>query len=127
MGLSGETEQTSETADLVGRFNNETKRHDLDAMMALTGQDVIFESTSPPNGERFESQVAVRACWQELFRGSPHARFEAEELIASGDRCTVRWRYVFDEERPDEGHVRGVDAFRVANGKIVEKLAYVKG
>jgi ketosteroid isomerase-like protein len=127
MGLRGETEQTTETVDLVERFNNETNRHDLDAMMALTGEDVVFESTSPPDGERCEGQLAVRVCWEELFRGSPNANFETEELIASGDRCTVRWRHVFDEERPDEGHVRGVDVFRVANGKIVEKLSYVKG
>ena len=127
MGLSGETEQTTETVDLVERFNNETNRRDLDAMMALTGEDVVFESTLPPDGERFEGQVAVRACWEEFFRGSPNANFETEEVIASGDRCTVRWRYVFDLERPDEGHVRGVDVFRIANGTIVEKLAYVKG
>jgi ketosteroid isomerase-like protein len=123
----GETEQRIDTVDLVERFNNETNRRDVDAMMALTGQNIVFESTAPPDGERFEGQVAVRACWEEFFRSSPNAKFEAEELIGSGDRCTVRWRYVFDEDRPDEGHVRGVDVFRVANGKIVEKLAYVKG
>jgi ketosteroid isomerase-like protein len=127
MSVGGETEQTTEIVDLVEHFNNETNRHDLDAMMALTGEDIVFESTLPPDGERFEGQGAVRACWEQLFRGSPNANFETEEVIVSGDRCTVRWRYAFDQERPDEGHVRGVDVFRVANGKIVEKLSYVKG
>ena len=127
MALSDESDQATETIDAVERFNKETNRRDLDAMMAVTAEDVVFESTSPPDGERFEGQVAVRACWEEFFRGSPNARFETEELTVSGDRCTVRWRYLFDEERPGEGHVRGVDVFRVSNGKIAEKLSYVKG
>jgi ketosteroid isomerase-like protein len=118
---------TETTLGVIERFNEATNRHDVDAMMALTSDDVVFESTSAPDGERFEGQKAVRACWEELFRASPTARFEAEEIIASDDRCTVRWLYVFDANRPEAGHVRGVDVFRVSNGRIVAKLAYVKG
>ena len=33
-----------------------------------------------------------------------------------------RWRYEWDG-----GHVRGVDVFRVRDGKVAEKLSYVKG
>jgi len=38
----------------------------------------------------------------------------------------VRWiyRWVRDGQ---EGHVRGVDVFRVRDGKVAEKLSYVKG
>jgi hypothetical protein len=52
---------------------------------------------------------------------------ETEELIVCGDRCTALLRYVFDSERPDDGHVRAVDVLRVIDGKITEKLSYVKG
>jgi hypothetical protein len=34
---------------------------------------------------------------------------------------------VFDCEHPEAGHVRAVDVLRVADGKIAEKLSYVKG
>jgi hypothetical protein len=38
----------------------------------------------------------------------------------------VRWRYTW--MNPDsQGHVRGVDVFRVQDGKVAEKLSYVKG
>ena len=118
---------TETTLPVIERFNEATNRHDVDGMMALMSDDVVFESTSAPDGERVEGQQAVRACWEELFRVSPNARFEAEEIIASDDRCTVRWRYLFDADHPEAGHVRGVDVFRVSNGRIVAKLSYVKG
>lgn len=115
------------TADVVRRFNEATNRHDVAAMMALMSDDVVFENTTPPDGRRFEGQRDVREAWEELFAGSPGARFETEDLVAHADRCVVRWRYLFDGEHPDGGHVRGVDLFRVRDGKVTEKLSYVKG
>jgi ketosteroid isomerase-like protein len=113
--------------DVIDRFNDAWNRQDLDTMMALTDEDVVFESTSPPDGRRFEGRAAVRGAWAEIFRDAPRGRFDGEEAFVAGDRCTVRWRYTFDVQRPDDGHVRGVDVFRLRDGKIAEKLSYVKG
>ena len=117
------------TVETIQRFNEATNRHDVDGMMALMTDDVVFENTiPPPDGERREGQAAVRAAWEELFRATPSAAFETEELFAVGDRCVVRWRYRWAADQPGRaGHVRGVDVFRVRGGKIAEKLAYVKG
>jgi hypothetical protein len=53
-------------------------------------------------------------------------RFENEELVAFGDRAFARWIFRWTEgDRPR--HVRGVDIFRIAGGRVAEKLAYVKG
>lgn len=113
----------NQTLEVVDRFNGALNRHDVDAVMQLMTADCIFESTGPaPNGGRYEGQDAVRDVWIDLFQGSPSARFESEETFAAGDRCVVRWRYIFEG-----GHIRGVDVIRVAQGKIAEKLAYVKG
>jgi hypothetical protein len=65
--------------------------------------------------------------WEGIFRDSPGAVVETEELIIAGDRCTARLRYIFDRDRPQEGHVRAVDVMRLRDGKITEKLSYVKG
>jgi ketosteroid isomerase-like protein len=120
---------TTATLATVQRFNDATNRHDVDAMMALMTDDVIFENTvPPPDGERRVGQAAVRAAWEELFRASPRAVFETEELFAAGDRCVVRWLYRWaPDEAGKPGHVRGVDIFRVRDGKVAEKLSYVKG
>ncbi len=60
--------------------------------------------------------------WERLFGASPNAAFEIEDIFASGDRGIIRWRYDWGS-----GHVRGVDVFRIRDGKVAEKLSYVKG
>ncbi|MEU7033667.1 nuclear transport factor 2 family protein [Streptomyces sp. NPDC046237] len=52
--------------------------------------------------------------------------FETEETIALGDRVVVLWSYAFDKEHPERGHIRGADIFRVRDGRVAEKLSYVK-
>jgi ketosteroid isomerase-like protein len=120
--------KTMETIRVVEDFNMVFNTGDVDAIMARFTDDCVFENTSPsPDGERFKGQEAVRAVWTEFFGGGHSPHFEAEDMFASGDRCTVRWRYTWKGEDGEEGHVRGVDVFRVADGKVAEKLAYVKG
>jgi ketosteroid isomerase-like protein len=115
--------RTTETLQVIDRFNAAFNRHDVDAVMALMTDDVVFENTSPaPDGEQFSGQAAVRAFWERFFAGSSRARFDAEEIVAAGDRCVVRWRYDWGN-----GHIRGIDLFRVRDGKVAEKLSYVKG
>jgi len=119
--------QTQQTLDAVNRFNEAFNRHDVDAIMAAMTEDCIFENTNPaPDGTRYEGAAAVREFWEQLFRRSPDAHFESEDMFAAGDRCTVRWIY----RKSVDGkpwHLRGVDVFRVKDGKVAEKLAYVKG
>jgi len=120
--------QTAATVATIEGFNEAFNRHDVDAIMALMTDDCVFESTSPPpDGPRYVGQAAVRAVWEAFFRSSPNAHFEAEEQFAAGDRCTVRWRYRWVDADGQQGHIRGVDVFRVRDGKVAEKLAYVKG
>jgi predicted SnoaL-like aldol condensation-catalyzing enzyme len=68
----------------------------------------------------------VRKFWEEFFQRSPHARFETEEMVAAGDRCVVRWTYHWVRDGKP-GRVRGIDLFRVYEGRVAEKLSYVKG
>jgi ketosteroid isomerase-like protein len=117
------TSAITDTATVIDRFNEAFNRHDVDAVMALMTDDVIFDNTSPqPDGERFEGQSAVRDFWAQFFASSPNAQFDAEEIVVMGDRACVRWRYSWGD-----GHIRGIDLFRVRDGKVAEKLSYVKG
>jgi len=118
---------TEQTLAVIHRFNDAFNRHDVDAVMALMTDDCIFDNTRPPpDDERIVGQAAVRAFWVEFFRRSPQARFETEEIFAAGDRCVVRWTYHWVKDGKP-GHVRGVDIFRMHDGKVAEKLSYVKG
>jgi ketosteroid isomerase-like protein len=116
-----------DSSAVVRQFNDAFNRHDVDAIMALMTDDCLFENTRPaPDGTRYEGQEAVRAFWQQFFANSPRARFEFTDLFAAGDRCVVRWTYHWVKDS-GAGHVRGVDVFRIRDGKVAEKLSYVKG
>ena len=116
-----------QTLAVIHWFNEAFNQHDVDAIMALMTDDCVFDNTRPPpDGERIVGQAAVRAFWAEFFRRSPQARFEVEEIFAAGDRCMVRWTYHWVKDGKP-GHARGVDVFRVQDGRVSEKLSYVKG
>ena len=81
--------KTAETLDTIERFNEAFNRHDVDAVMALMTDDVVFENTSPPpDGERFAGQAAVRAFWEQFFASSPRAHFRPR---ISSPTATAVW------------------------------------
>jgi uncharacterized protein (TIGR03086 family) len=106
----------------VQRFNTAFDAKDVDAIMAAMTEDCVFEDTTPPDGRRHVGAAAVRAAWQTLFSGAPNAQFTVEELLPMQDRVVQRWHYDWGD-----GHVRGVDVFSVRDGRVAEKLSYVKG
>jgi ketosteroid isomerase-like protein len=112
-----------ETMRVIEAFNEAFGRGDVDGVMALMTDDCLFENTyPPPDGERHRGQTDVRAFWRKFFTETPAPRFETEDAFALGDRAVVRWIFNWDG-----GHIRGVDVFKVRDGKVAEKLSYVKG
>jgi ketosteroid isomerase-like protein len=113
-----------ETVALLDRLMAALNAHDLDAMMALVTDDIVFESTSPaPDGARYEGREDVARVWGDMLASTPKAHFTIEEQVCLGaDRAIVQWRYDWGD-----GHVRGVDLNRIRDGKLCEQLAYVKG
>lgn len=115
------------TLDLVAQFHDAFNRQDVEAVMALMTDDCVFENTFPaPDGARHAGQAAVRAAFAEFFSSSPGARFETERILPAAGHAVVCWRYEWSNAGA-AGHVRGVDVFTLRDGKIAEKLAYVKG
>ncbi len=107
---------------LLGVFGAAWNDHDLDAALALTTDDVVFESTGPaPDGVRAEGRDAVRAAWQPIFADRA-SHFDTEDLFVAGDRAVSLWSYSWAD-----GHIRGVDVFKLRDGLVAEKLSYVKG
>jgi len=124
----GKGDGTNATLAAIERFNEAFGRHDVDGVMRAMTDDCVFENTwPPPDGERHVGQEAVCGFWERFFRSSPNAAFEPEEIFSSGDRCVVRWLYRWTGKDGSPGHIRGVDIFRVRDGKVAEKLSYAKG
>jgi limonene-1,2-epoxide hydrolase len=113
---------------VVLAFNEAFNRHDVAGMLQLMSEDCVFENTDPaPDGALYSGQAAGSRFWQDFFRKSPQAHIQIEEIFGLGLRCIMRWRYDWEDEAGNKGHVRGVDIFQVKNGLICEKLSYVKG
>lgn len=113
---------------VVLEFNEAFNRHDVDGMMKLMSDDCVFENTTPaPDGTLFTGKEEVTSFWHDFFHESPEAKIKIEEIFSAGERCIMRWRYIWVDKEGNEGHVRGVDIFRVVSGAIREKLSYVKG
>jgi ketosteroid isomerase-like protein len=108
-------------AAVVTRFNAAWAAHDLPGALALISEDCVFESTSPPDGERSAGLEAIAAAWKPIFDDTA-SQFTVEKTIEAGRHVVQLWRYDWGG-----GHVRGVDVFAVAAGKITGKFAYVKG
>jgi steroid delta-isomerase-like uncharacterized protein len=113
---------------LLNQFNDAFNDHDAERMMALMTDDCVFDNTfPPPDGTRYQGQAAVRQFWESFFRSSPQAHIDIEELFVSEGRGVQRWVYRWVDAQGVAGHVRGVDVFRFHDGRIAEKLSYVKG
>lgn len=112
----------------VARYRASWEAWDLNRIMACLADGAVFETTGPaPDGVRLEGRAAIRAAWQEMFDATREPSFAFEDTVVCGERATARWRFGWVNEDGSPGHVRGVDLLRVANGRITEKLAYVKG
>jgi len=108
--------------DAVLAFGEAWADHDLETVLSLVTDDCLFDATGPaPDGIGYRGPDEIRPAWKAIF-DDPSSRFEVEETFEAGDRVVQRWRYSWPG-----GHVRGVDLFKVRDGKIAEKLAYVKG
>lgn len=117
--------QSDGTAEIIRRFNDVFLRHDPSTLDDLVAEDCVIENTQPaPNGAR---QVGRKACvvtWKEIAT-APGTHFDLEDVVVSGDRAIIRWRYWWGESEADS--VRGVNLMRVREGRIVEAMGYVKG
>lgn len=113
---------------VVLEFNEAFNRHDTAGMMAVTGDECVFETTSPPpNGKVYSGKETITQFWREFFLNSPQAKKEIEEIFSLGNRCIMRWRYSWRSPAGKKGEVRGVEIVRVEENLICEMYSYTKG
>ena len=118
----------SSNEQALAAFSSAFGRGDVDAIMDLMTDDCVFEATGPaPDGMRVEGASSVRGVWEDLFATTRDAVFAEEESFVAGDRAVLRWVFSWANDDGSDGHVRGVDILRLRDGKVAEKLSYVKG
>lgn len=116
-------DQSSQTAEIMRRFNDVFQLHDPSALPGLIAEDCVIENTTPaPDGARHVGRQACVGLWSAIAT-QPGTRFDLEETFVASERATIRWRYFMT----DGNSVRGVNLMRVEHGLIVEAMGYVKG
>jgi ketosteroid isomerase-like protein len=113
---------TRAPVEVVEAFGERWADHDLEGALAMLTEDAVFDATGPaPDGLRHVGREAIRTAWKPIFDDLV-SRFEVEATFSCGDHVVQLWTYHWAD-----GHVRGVDVFRVEGDRVAEKLAYVKG
>ena len=96
MDISTATE-SSQTSEVIRRFNEVFLRHDPSALGDLIADGCIIENTQPaPNGAREVGRQACIARWTEIAT-APGTHFDLEDVVVANDRAIIRWRYWWGE------------------------------
>jgi ketosteroid isomerase-like protein len=112
------------TSEVIDQFNRAFVQHDGSLLNDLVAEECVMESVEPaPDGTRYVGRNANLTFWQNLANSRDGA-FAPEDVVTSGDRATIRWRFRFGPGLSQS--VRGVTLVRVRDGMIVEALAYAK-
>jgi steroid delta-isomerase-like uncharacterized protein len=75
--------------DAIGRYNEAWNDHDLDAIIAMHAEDMVFENHTA--GESAQGADEVREHIGSIFETWPDIRFETRRLYARDGVVTQEW------------------------------------
>ena len=111
------------------RWNAAWDIHDLDGVMALFHEDILFENWT---GGKVVGKADLREAWAPWFENHGGFRFIPEETFIdeAEQKVLYRWELRWPSfEKGYEGRPetrRGVDVIHFQDGKIIKKLTYSK-
>ena len=113
----------------VARFNPVWNGHDLDGILAMMTDDVVFEASfgKDPWGARVVGQAAVREFLEDMFRRIPDVRWDEIRHFACPELAVVEWLTTGTPRAGTRYEVQGCDVLALRNGKISAKRSYRKG
>jgi ketosteroid isomerase-like protein len=114
---------------LVVKWLEAWNEHDLDAVMNLFHDEVVFENWT---GARIKGKRALWRAWKRWFTNHGGFRFIQEDLFVDevAQSALLRWRLEWPSTtRGYEGKLErreGVDILYLCEGKISRKLTFTK-
>jgi steroid delta-isomerase-like uncharacterized protein len=121
MGFDGEK--------FVERFNTVWNGHDIDGILAMMTDDVIFEASfgKDPWGARVVGKPALRTFLEEMMTRIPDVRWDEIRHFATPQQVTVEWLTSGTPKGGASYKVEGCDILTIRDGKIAAKRSYRKG
>ena len=113
----------------VDRFNTVWNGHDIDGILDMMTDDVIFEASfgKDPWGSRVVGKPAVRAFLKDMMERIPDIRWDEIRHFAHPDLVTVEWLKSGTPKGGAAYKVEGCDILTIRDGKIAAKRSYRKG
>jgi ketosteroid isomerase-like protein len=113
----------------VARFNTVWNGHDLDGILAMMTDDVVFEASfgKDPWGARVVGRTAVREFLADMFRRIPDVRWDEIRHFACPELAVVEWLTTGTPWGGTRYEVHGCDVLALRGGKIAAKRSYRKG
>jgi ketosteroid isomerase-like protein len=111
------------------KWNQAWDNHDLNGVMELFHDDVLFENWT---GGKAEGKEVLRKAWAEWFENHREFRFTEEETFIDEAEQKALYRWQLQWPSVEKGHEgkherrRGVDVLHFKDGKIIKKLTYSK-
>jgi ketosteroid isomerase-like protein len=113
----------------VDGFNTVWNGHDIEGILAMMTDDVIFEASfgKDPWGSRVVGKPAVREFLEEMFDRVADIRWDEIRHFASPELAVVEWLTTGTPRDATRFEVQGCDLLTLRNGKIAAKRSYRKG
>jgi ketosteroid isomerase-like protein len=113
----------------VDRFNTVWNGHDVDGILSMMTDDVIFEASfgKDPWGSRVVGKPAVREFLEEMFQRVPDIRWDEIRHTAHAELAVVEWLTTGTPRGGTRFEVQGCDLLTLHGGKIAAKRSYRKG
>ena len=113
----------------VDRFNTVWNGHDIDGILAMMTDDVVFEASFGKElwGHRLTGKAEVRAFLEDMFERIPDIRWDAFRHFAHPQQVTVEWLTSGSPQGGTPFKVWGCDLLAIRDGQIARKASYRKG
>jgi ketosteroid isomerase-like protein len=119
----------SELEDALRKWFQAWAGYDLDGVMELFHEDVLFENWT---GAKAQGRENLRRAWLGWFARPGGFRFAEEETFIDVEQQKVLYRWQLEWPSIEKGcegkpeNRRGVDVMHFEGGKIIRKLTYSK-
>ncbi len=118
-----------EIKEALAIWNRAWDDHDLDGVMELFHDDVIFDNWT---GGQANGKENLRKAWASWFENHGGFRFTEEDTYIDEKEQKALYRWQLDWPSFEKGYEgkpetrRGVDVIHFKDGKIIRKLTYSK-
>jgi ketosteroid isomerase-like protein len=115
--------------DALQKWNHAWDRYDLEGVMELFHDDILFENWT---GGKAEGKEALRKAWEPWFKNNGGFRFIEEEMFIDEKEQKALYRWLLEWPSTEKGYEgkkerrRGVDVIHFKDGKIINKITYSK-